>query len=201
MIYFNLFLMFARIGLFGFGGGYAMLPLIFQSVQTFGLMSGAEFADLVALSQITPGPIAVNAATYVGFKSAGFLGAAIATLGVALPSFVLILLVVKFLQKFKESSIIEGVFFGIRPATVGLIGAAAIFLGEAALLAPSVMGSKLLSAKTLSLLVSSPGEVFQPVPCLIFLAALALIGKWEISPIKITLAAGVVGALLGGIMQ
>ena len=91
MIYVTLFVMFFRIGLFSFGGGLAMLPLIFQSVKDFGMMTASEFSDLVALSQVTPGPIAVNAATYVGFNGAGIPGALAATLGVALPSFILIL--------------------------------------------------------------------------------------------------------------
>ena len=98
MMYFYLFTMFFRIGLFSFGGGLAMLPLIFQSVQDFGVMSAQEFSDLVALSQVTPGPVAVNAATYVGFNYSGFAGAAIATLGVCLPSFILMLLVMKFID-------------------------------------------------------------------------------------------------------
>ena len=80
MIYVTLFVMFFRIGLFSFGGGLAMLPLIFQSVKDFGMMTASEFSDLVALSQVTPGPIAVNAATYVGFNGAGIPGALAATL-------------------------------------------------------------------------------------------------------------------------
>ena len=85
MIYLYLFTMFFRIGLFSFGGGLAMLPLIFQSVQDFGIMTSQEFSDLVALSQVTPGPVAVNAATYVGFNYSGLPGALTATLGVCLP--------------------------------------------------------------------------------------------------------------------
>ena len=130
MIYASLFAMFFRIGLFSFGGGLAMLPLIFQSVQDFGMMTAAEFSDLVALSQVTPGPIAVNAATYVGFNGAGIPGALAATLGVSLPSFILILIVVKFLERFQESKGIQGAFLGIRPVTVGLIASAVLFVGE-----------------------------------------------------------------------
>ena len=92
MIYLQLFLVFAKIGLFGFGGGMAMLPMIYQGAKTFGLMSADEFSNLVAISQVTPGPIAVNAATYVGFNCAGYSGAAVATFGVALPSFILVTL-------------------------------------------------------------------------------------------------------------
>jgi chromate transporter len=89
-IYLQLFLIFFRIGIFGFGGGMAMLPLMFQGVSYFGLMTKEEFADLVAISQVTPGPIAVNAATYAGFSVSGVAGAFFATLGVAIPAFILV---------------------------------------------------------------------------------------------------------------
>lgn len=103
MMYAYLFTIFFKIGLFGFGGGLAMLPLIFQSVQTFGIMSSQEFSNLVALSQVTPGPMAVNAATYVGFNYAGIPGAMVATLGVCLPAFILMIIVFKFIQRFNDS--------------------------------------------------------------------------------------------------
>jgi chromate transporter len=96
----QLFFVFFKLGLFSFGGGYAMLPLIYQEIQKFGMMDPTEFSNLVAISQMTPGPIAVNAATYVGFKAAGVLGSAVATLAVSLPAFVIIILVAHFLQKF-----------------------------------------------------------------------------------------------------
>ena len=135
MIYLKLFLVFAKIGVFGFGGGMAMLPMIYQGAQSFGLMSADEFSNLVAISQVTPGPMAVNAATYVGFNCAGYAGAFAATLGVAMPSFLLVTLACYFISKFKESKAIEGAFAGIRPVTVGLIGAAVIFMGQSAIAA------------------------------------------------------------------
>lgn len=189
MIFFYLFTMFFRIGLFSFGGGLAMLPLIFQSVQDFGIMTSHEFSNLVALSQVTPGPIAVNAATYVGFNYAGVLGAMTATLGVCLPSFILILLVMKFMEKFKESKGLEGAFLGIRPVTVGLIGAAAIFVAET-----SLVNGALFSAK----IFTNPGSYINVIPCVIFAVTLVLAGKFKVSPIKITILMAVVGAVLCG---
>lgn len=189
MMYLYLFSMFFRIGLFSFGGGLAMLPLIFQSVQDFGFMSAEEFSDLVALSQVTPGPIAVNAATYVGFNYSGVLGAGVATLGVCLPSFVLILIVMKFMEKFKESKGLEGAFLGIRPVTVGLIGAAAIFVAETVL-----VDGKLFSMR----LLTDPAGYINVIPCVIFAVTLVLAGKFKISPIKITILMAVVGAFLCG---
>ncbi len=174
MIYLQLFFVFAKIGLFGFGGGMAMLPIIYQGAKQFGLMSADEFSNLVAISQVTPGPIAVNAATYVGFNCAGYGGAFAATLGVALPSFILVILVCYFINKFKESKIIDGAFAGIRPVTVGLIAAAVIFMGESAFAA------------------------LNPVAIVIALATVVLAGKFKVSPIAIIVGAGVLGAILCG---
>ena len=112
MAFLKLFLIFFRIGFFSFGGGYAMLPLIYQSAQDFGLMSGTQFSDLVALSQVTPGPIAINAATYVGYQYAGIGGAAAATAGIILPSFLLVFLVLHFLRRFRESETLKQCSFG-----------------------------------------------------------------------------------------
>ena len=97
MEYLQLFYIFFKVGLLGFGGGYAILPMIYQEIQTFGFISHDDFSNLVALSQVTPGPIAINAATFVGFKTAGTLGAIVATTAVCLPSFLLITLVLHFM--------------------------------------------------------------------------------------------------------
>lgn len=170
-----LFGVFARIGLFGFGGGVAMLPMIFQSVQEFEFMTRHEFSDLVALSQITPGPIAVNAATYVGFENLGVWGAVVATLGVALPSFIMIVVVMKIIDRYNKSRVIQGIFVGIRPATVGLIGTAVIFVAETSLFT---------------------GAEIQWIPCAICLVTIVLAGKWRMNPLLLALAMGAVGALL-----
>lgn len=174
MIYLKLFLVFAKIGLFGFGGGMAMLPMIYQGARSFELMSAGEFSNLVAISQVTPGPMAVNAATYVGFNSAGYAGAVVATLGVAMPSFILVVLASYFISKFKESKAIEGAFVGIRPVTAGLIGAAVIFMGQSAF------------------------ETISVVSGAITLGTVILAGKFKVSPIAIVVAAGVIGAILCG---
>ena len=183
----NLFLMFFRIGLFSFGGGYAMLPLIFQGVQEFGIMTASDFSRLVALSQVTPGPIAVNAATYVGYQYAGVGGAAVATIGVSLPSFLLVLIVLHFMQRFEESGSLNAVLYGIRPATVGLIASAVVFLAET-----SIFSGPLLSLQ----LIENIKEYINLLPCLIFIGTIVLAGKFKIGPIKLTILAGIVGALM-----
>lgn len=187
MAYVNLFLMFFRIGIFSFGGGYAMLPLIFQSVQDFGVMSAAEFSRLVALSQVTPGPVAVNAATYVGFNYMGVGGAAAATFGVALPSFILVLTAMHFIDKFNENKGLQAVFGGIRPATVGLIASAVIFIGETSLFRTDLLSKAFWQ---------NPLQSINVLPCIIFVCTIILAGKFKLSPIIITVLAGVAGAFL-----
>ena len=105
MIYLHLFYIFFKVGIFGFGGGYAILPMIYQEIQTFGIVTPEDFSNLVALSQVTPGPIAINAATYVGYKAAGLGGAAMATFAVSLPSFLLIVLVMASVHDIRKKEI------------------------------------------------------------------------------------------------
>ena len=174
MIYLKLFCVFARIGLFGFGGGMAMLPMIYQGAKEFQLMDAGEFSNLVAISQVTPGPLAINAATYVGYNCAGVPGALVATFATALPSFILVIICCCFISKFKESRAVEGAFTGIRPVTVGLIGAAVIFMGQTAFTS------------------------LAPVPIIIGIASVVLVGKLKVSPVIIVLGAGVIGAFLCG---
>lgn len=134
MIYLQLFYIFFKIGLFSFGGGYAMLPIIYHEVEAFNVIDYHEFFNIVAISQITPGPIAVNVATYVGYETAGFWGSVWATLGVSLPCLSLVLLVSFFWAKFKESKVTTAVLDGIRPATVGLIASAVILFANTSLI-------------------------------------------------------------------
>ncbi len=121
---------FFKIGLFTFGGGYAMLPLIRQEVMAHGWMTAEEIIDFIAISESTPGPLAVNMATAVGMNTAGITGAAFATLGVVLPSFLVILLVARFYDRFRRSRLTEGAMTGLRPAVIGLIGAALLTTGR-----------------------------------------------------------------------
>ncbi|WP_319200630.1 chromate transporter [uncultured Ilyobacter sp.] len=122
MIYFTLFFTFFKIGLFTFGGGLAMLPLIQQELLRRNWMTVPEFLDLVSIAQITPGAIGVNSATYVGNKLCGFWGGVIATAGVITPSIIIILILSAILIKLKGNVYKDAFFFGIKPITVGLIG-------------------------------------------------------------------------------
>lgn len=130
MIYLDLFLTFFKIGLFTFGGGYAMLPLIQEEVLAHNWMKMSELIDFVAVSESTPGPFAINIATYIGSETGGILGSASATLGVVLPSFIIILIVARCFEKFKSNKIVKGCMTGLRPAVIGLIGAAVVSIAQ-----------------------------------------------------------------------
>ena len=128
-IYLKIFLIFTKIGLFSYGGGNAILPLIQQEVVVKNLwLSAREFTDLVAIAQVTPGPIAVNAATYVGYKAGGFWGSVLASVGIVLPTFIIMLLVTRLFIKFKENKRVKDMMAGVIPATVGLIASAAVIV-------------------------------------------------------------------------
>ncbi len=138
MVFLELFYTFFIIGLFGFGGGYGMLSLIqTETVIHHHWLSSAEFTNIVAISQMTPGPIGINAATYCGYTAAhnaGFgtwmavLGSATATFALVLPSLILMVLISKMLMKYMKTSAVQDVFAGVRPAVVGMLGAAALLL-------------------------------------------------------------------------
>lgn len=138
MIFLQLFYTFFKIGLFGFGGGYAMISMIQGEVVTrHKWISSNEFTDIIAISQMTPGPIGINSATYVGYSAVvnagyshavGILGSTIATVSVVLPSFILMVLISKFFLKYQKHPIIASVFEGLRPGVVGLLAAAALVL-------------------------------------------------------------------------
>ena len=136
MICLELFWVFFLIGAFTFGGGYAMIAMIQQQVAARGWMGMEEIIDFVAIAESTPGPIAVNMATFVGTRMGGLPGAACATLGVVLPSFVVILIVARCYQAFRRSKWVQGVMSGLKPAVVGLIAGAAVTVG-AAIFAPN----------------------------------------------------------------
>lgn len=131
----QLFTTFFKIGAFSFGGGYAMLPLLEEEViRNHAWMTNSEFIDIFAISEMTPGPIAVNAATFLGFRVSGFFGAAVATFAVILPSFIVISIIFASLSKFKSSKYVAWIFEGIRPIVIGLIMAAGVTVARSSFL-------------------------------------------------------------------
>lgn len=181
MIYLQLFYTFFKIGLFGFGGGYAMLSMIQGEVVTrYDWLTPQEFTDIVAISQMTPGPIGINSATYVGFTATGSVwGSVIATLAVVLPSFILMLTISKLFLKYQKHPAVEAVFAGLRPAVVGLLASAALVLMNA-----ENFGSP--TEDTRSFVIS----------CIIFLLAFVGTKKYKLNPIGMIVACGVAGLIL-----
>ena len=201
MLILQLFLSFFKVGLLGFGGGLAIVRLIYDSIQPFLDMSQETFANIVAISQITPGPLAVNTATFVGFEAAGIAGAAAATFGVVLPAFIIVSLVCRTIQKFRDSKVVNGALAGVRPATMGLIGAAAATLVKPSLAGEGRLGTGLLTklgadagSGVLAAISGSPVDI---ISVIILIATVVLIARYKKSPFLVLIVMGCIGAVLG----
>lgn len=180
MIYLQLFWSFFQIGLFSFGGGFAAMPLIqSQVVDIHGWLTLTEFTDLITISEMTPGPIAINSATFVGTQIAGLGGALVSTFGCVLPSCIIVMLLAWLYGKYKELAVIKGVLAGLRPTVVAMIFSAGL-----SILVLSVWG---------------PGGFTWDIPSVdltavaLFAAGLFLLRKFKMNPIFIMLGSGVIG--------
>lgn len=180
-----MFFTFFKIGLLGFGGGYAMMSMIMTEGQKLGITM-AQLADLNALDMIVPGPIAINAATYVGYLHSGFWGATAGTIGVSLPSIILVTLVMHFIDKYKGNHIMDGVLQGVKPAAVGLIAAAALMIAS---------GVLVREGRSIATLFSDPIGTLSPLMVAIFGATALANIRFKVNPILLTVLAGVVGAI------
>lgn len=186
MIYGRLAWAFFKIGALGFGGGLAIISLIHDSIREFSDMTDETFANIIAIAQATPGPVAINSATYVGFESAGFLGSLTATVCVAIPSFILISLIASMTDKYKNSGAVKGALMAVRPATVGMIGSALVTMSS-----PLIMGENRLGADLL------PAMPFDVIGVIMFITTIILAGKYKKNPFVIILIMGAIGALIG----
>ena len=173
IVYWQLFYAYTKIGIFGFGGGYAMLSLIqHEVVDKYHWLSLAEFTDVIAISQMTPGPIGINSATYIGYTVTGNVwGAILATVAVSLPSFLMVLAISMFFAKFRENRYVSAAFTGLRPVTIGLIAVATLVL---------MNGDNFIDYKSV----------------LIFIAAFVLSWKFNVHPILMICLAGIAGVIL-----
>ena len=187
MIYLELFWSFLQIGLFSFGGGYAAMPLIQGQVVTdHGWLSITEFTDLITISQMTPGPIAINSATFVGIKIAGIPGALVATIGCILPSCIIVTLVAKLYLKYRNMAVLQGILNSLRPAVVAMIASAGI-----SILITAFWGNEA------AVILSQTNWVM----VLIFAGCIVLLQKFRMNPIWVMILAGVVNtavSLIGG---
>ena len=193
MIYLKLFWAFFQIGLFSFGGGYAAVPLIqSQIVETNHWMEMSQFADLITIAEMTPGPIIVNSATFVGQQIAGLLGAIICTLGSVMPSLLIVLLLSWMYMKFRNLSTVQGILTGLRPAIVALIASAGLSLLVLALFNSS-LSEILLSQIEMS---KSVLQDFRVVEGLLFVVSLFLLRKYKVNPIVIIFGSGIAGTIV-----
>jgi chromate transporter len=177
----QLFLSYLKIGFFGFGGGYAMLSLIHSEVVvSHQWLTNSEFSDIVAISQMTPGPIAINSATYIGYEVAGFWGSVVATVAVSLPALTLMLLITIFFLRLRDNRYVKGVVAGMRPVVIGMIASAALLL-----IFPT----------------SSEGASFiDGWSWVIFVATLVASAR-KVNPILLIVISGLVGIILYGFLN
>lgn len=195
MLLAKLFIAFFKIGLFGFGGGLAIIQLIYDSIKEFANITPEQFANIVAIAQVTPGPVAVNSATYVGYEVGGYLGSALATLGVATPAFIIIAMVANAVERYKESTAVRGALEGIRPATVGLIAAAVITIGKAAIMPEHTLGGNFEMLRDMA--ISIGGMRIDAIAIALCGLTIMLIQKFKINPMLVLVIIGCVGAVLG----
>ena len=186
MIFLQLFYEFFKTGLFAVGGGLATLPFLEDISQRTGWFTSAQLADMLAISESTPGPIGVNMATYVGFETAGILGALCATVGLVMPSVILIILVSKVLEKFRTNTYVEAAFYGLRPASVAMVASAGIGVAMTTLLNLTASGfavlrwRELVLAAVILVLTNFVPKVkkFHPIVFIALAAAVGIIFKF-----------------------
>lgn len=185
MTFLQLFIEFFKTGLFAVGGGLATLPFLKQIAQTYAWFSVGQLTDMIAISESTPGPIGINMSTYAGFHAAGIPGAIVSTLSLVLPSYIVILIVSHFMEKFRNSPLVNNIFYGIRPATAGLI-AGAMF---------EVFLMSLFNTDALS--NGSIIGFFRIIPIILYFAVLAGIFKMpKLHPILFIILGAVCGIVL-----
>ena len=186
MIFLQLFYEFFKTGLFAVGGGLATLPFLEDISQRTGWFTSAQLADMLAISESTPGPIGVNMATYVGFETAGILGSLCATVGLVMPSVILIILISKVLEKFRTNTYVEAAFYGLRPASVAMVASAGIGVAMTTLLNLTASGfavlrwRELVLAAVIVVLTNFVPKVkkFHPIVFIALAAAVGIIFKF-----------------------
>ncbi len=183
----TLFTSFFKIGIFSYGGGYAIIPLLREEAISRGWLTAAQFTDIVAVSNVTPGPIAINMATYVGYKTGGVSGSLTATLGVCLPSFILVSLAMYFISKVNNSALIKHAFYGLRPAAAGMIMASAAGIAwEEFFPGASLKLSEFIFPNTVSFV--SVG---------VFAAAFLSLFKFKLNPVLVILSGAAISVACG----
>lgn len=183
MIYLELFWSFFQIGMFSIGGGYAAMPLIQnQVVDIHPWLTMTQFADIMTIAEMTPGPIAINSATFVGIQVAGILGAIVATVGCIFPSCVIVMTLAYIYYRYRGMSMVQGILAGLRPAVIAMIASAAL-----SLLIMALYGQRTLPSDIKS---------FDVIALVIFLSGLFILRKWKPNPLWVMAGSGVVGIII-----
>ncbi len=183
MIYLQLFWSFFQIGLLSIGGGYAAMPLIqAQVVQQHSWLTMGQFGDIVTIAEMTPGPIALNAATFVGVQVAGIPGAVIATLGVMVPPCCIVLVLAYIYYRFRGLSVMQGILSGLRPAVIAMIASAGV-----SLLLMATCGQQMLPENP---------KAIDPIALCLFAGGFFVLRKWKVNPIYVMAGCGAVGLVL-----
>ena len=183
-IFLLLFLEFFKMGALTFGGGYAMIPFIEETVLRHGWMTTSELVDFIAVSESTPGAFAVNISTYIGSEVGGLSGALVATLGLVLPPFLIIILIAKVYEKIRENRLVQGAMMGLKATVVGLIAATVLSVGQ-----------EIFFSEGINLAVFRSANFY--VSLIIFAVALFLLLYKKLNPILIIAGSAVVGIVLG----
>ncbi len=189
-IYLTLFFEFFKTGLFAVGGGLATLPFLTEMANKYPWLTSAQLADMIAVAESTPGPIGVNCATYAGYNAAGVLGALTATFALVLPSFIVILIISKFLAKYRESRLVDSAFAGLRPAVTGLIGATGL----------SVLKMAVVDVSAGATFLGLAGFSLKPVETVLFVLIMVVSNlKWtkKLHPLVFIGFAAAVGIIFG----
>ncbi|MBC7333512.1 MAG: chromate transporter [Actinobacteria bacterium] len=205
MIYVELFITFFKIGVFCFGGGYGMIPMIEREIEIHHWLTSQEFVNIISISEMTPGPIAINTATFVGYKMGGISGGLLATTGVVLPSLILVLSAFYFLSRFQHHPIVKDAIWGIRAVTLALVIGAIVFVARNVLFNNeiNIQATKTIEAKARSTeailnmnSITNLWKTINPISLGIVALALVMLLRFKIHPILTILIGGVIGIIL-----
>ena len=194
MIYLRLFWEFLKIGLFSVGGGMATLPFLYDLSEKTGWFTAGQIADMLAVSESTPGPIGINMATYTGYTVAGVPGAILASVGIIIPGLALVILITAVLEKFRNNTYVEGAFYGLRPASVGLITAAGLLVAKITFLDEALLAAYTEGGTSVGILSLISWKA------VVLAAALLLLTRWfkptqKLHPVVFIAASAAVGVL------
>lgn len=201
MIYFQLYWSFFKIGLFSIGGGYASLPLIQKEiVELHEWLTMTEFTDIITISQMTPGPIAINTSTFVGTQIGGLLGAIVATLGCVTPSFIIVLILAYIYVKYKNLTIISDILYGLRPAVVSLIGVAGISIVMLAFFGEKKLNISKFNFDWKGIRLTIEDLTINCIAIIFFVIGFYFLRKYKTNPVYIMIGSGIAGAIIYNIL-